>query len=183
MCFADGAWFLCKGLYLGIFYFTFWCQFILVVQKQLINGRQAIRNYIVALSIILLCILPWTFALHQKYNVWSITTLAGKLNTSWYINSGKTFKPDIKLLIPPTYYNSPSFWEDPYVSQDKLSGPFSSMQHFVKWIVRIVHTSLTAIQCFNEISFLGLGILLISFFYFSSERMHSRIPKIPMLNG
>lgn len=135
-------------------------------KKQLISRKEAIRNYSFALITVFICILPWTIALHQKYKVWSITTLAGKLNMSWYINSGKTFKPEIKLLIPPTYSNSPSFWEDPYVSQGELSSPLSSAKHFVKWVARILHTTITAVQCFNEISFLALAVLLISLFYF-----------------
>jgi hypothetical protein len=128
--------------------------------------RQGITQYIVGVACAVLVVLPWTFALHQKYHQWSLTGFAGKLNMSWYINSGKTFKDDIILLIPPTYNDSPSFWEDPYVSQGVLSSPTSSFAHFVKWIARVVHTTLISITCFTEISFFSLAILLIGIFYF-----------------
>lgn len=114
----------------------------------------------------ILVVLPWSFALHSKYNEWTLTGMAGKLNMSWYINSGKSFKNDITLLIPPTYEDSPSFWEDPYLSQAKLSSPTTSPKHFMKWIVRVGHTCLVAITCLNEISSLAFALILFGWYYF-----------------
>ncbi len=135
-------------------------------RNQKISGKDSIRNYFIGVITAILFVLPWTFALHAKYNEWSLTGNAGKLNMSWYINSGKTFKKDITLLIPPTYNDSPSFWEDPYLSQDNLSSPMSSPKHFVIWIARVIHTTIVMIGCFNEISFLALAVLCIALFYF-----------------
>lgn len=118
--------------------------------------------------------LPWSFALKQKYGEFSLSGHAGKLNMSWYINSGKSFKPEIKLLIPPTYQDSPSFWEDPYLSQSNLSSPFSSAGHFVRWIARIIHTTFVAIGCFTEISFLALAILFIGIYFYFFRKEKSR---------
>jgi hypothetical protein len=118
--------------------------------------------------------LPWSFALKQKYGEFSLSGHAGKLNMSWYINSGKSFKPEIKLLIPPTYQDSPSFWEDPYLSQSNLSSPFSSTGHFVRWIARIIHTTFVAIVCFTEISFLALAILFIGIYFYFFRKEKSR---------
>lgn len=136
------------------------------IYKNKMHVKYAAKVYVCGISSAIITMLPWTFALHKKYNEWSLNGHAGKLNMSWYINSSKSFKPEINLLIPPTYNDSPSFWEDPYQSQQDLSSPFSSAKHFVKWIFRIIHTTVVTLFCFQEISFLSLAILLIAIFYF-----------------
>lgn len=143
------------GVTLGWFYHT-----------KKISLKTVISHYLTGCAVVVILILPWTFALHKKYGIWSLTGFSGKLNMSWQINSGKSFKKDITLLIPPSYPDSPSFWEDPYLSQENLSGPFSSVSHVLKWTARIIHTTFSFIQCFNEISFLALSVLLIAFYYF-----------------
>jgi hypothetical protein len=135
-------------------------------------------NIGVGIGFFLLFISPWIFALHQKYNIWSVTGLAGKLNMSWYINSGKIFTSDIKLLIPPTYSDSPSFWEDPYPTQI-LSTPFSSFAHFCKWMARCAHTFLQALSCFNELSCFALLILFAGLVYFFTIKKNR--PQIQIL--
>jgi hypothetical protein len=154
--------------------------FILVKQNH-ISKRGAIQKFILSISIIVLCILPWTFALHKKYNTWSLTGNAGKLNMSWNIMSGKEFKKEITLLIPPTYSDAVSFWEDPMPSQGNLYSPTSSLQHFVKWIARVVYTCLQAILCFNEISWLCLAFLFFSLFYHFKYKKDETDVQIAML--
>ncbi len=166
-----------SGIIIGIaFYakaysfFFFGLHFLVTLLWYVYHGKMKLKAalpvYITGIFFAILTMLPWTFALHKKYGEWSLNGHAGKLNMSWYINSGKSFRPDIKLLIPPAYDDSPSFWEDPYLSQQDLSSPFTSAKHFVKWVFRIAHTGLIAILCFQEISFLGLAILLVSAFCF-----------------
>ncbi len=161
-----GIAFYAKAYSLAFFLFHFAATLYWFYSKKKVTLKNTVIMYCLGIFTALLLILPWTYALHKKYGVWSLTGFAGKLNMSWYINSGKTFKSDIKLLIPPSYNDSPSFWEDPYPSQENLSSPFSSGKHFIKWITRVIHTKLTAIECYNEISFLALSILLISLYYF-----------------
>lgn len=143
------------------------------VKQQQLEYQRALVQYSVGILSALLVVLPWTFALHKKYGSWSLTGNAGKLNMSWYINSGKTFRDDITLLIPPTYHDSPSFWEDPYPSQQNLSSPLTSPVHFIKWVARVLHTCLVAITCFNELSFLALAVLIISLYYFFFRKKES----------
>ncbi len=165
------------GIFMGIafyakaysfFFFAvhFLATLIWYVYKKRMLVKNALFVYLIGIFFAMLVMLPWTFALHQKYHEWSINGLAGKLNMSWYINSAKSFKSSIHLLIPPTYHDSPSFWEDPYFSQEHLDSPFTSGHHFVKWIFRVVHTIIVAVFCFNEISFFGLALFLIALFYF-----------------
>ena len=138
-----------------------------------ISLKRAIISSLLGMISCVVVMLPWSFALKQKYGEFSLSGHAGKLNMSWYINSGKSFKPEIKLLIPPTYQDSPSFWEDPYLSQSNLSSPFSSTVYFVRWIARIIHTTLVALGCFTEISFLALAILLIGIYYYFFRKVKS----------
>lgn len=159
------------GFYAKAFSFFFLCLHFFAILAWYVYGqkmvfRKAAMVYLVGIGTAILMMLPWTFAMHQKYHEWSLNGHAGKLNMSWYINSGKSFKSDIKVLIPPSYDDSPSFWEDPYLSQSDLSSPFSSMKHFVKWTFRIVHTCMVAIFCFQEISFLACTIILFAFYFF-----------------
>lgn len=131
------------------------------------------RTWILGITLFLICLSPWSWAIHKKYQVWTVNGLAGKLNMSWYINSGKSFRDSIGLMIPPPYQNSPSFWEDPYLSQDHLSSPMSSMHHFFRWTARVVLTCFQAIACMNEISALALAILFfLLFYYFKREKNH-----------
>lgn len=154
---AYSFFFLVIHLFTVMFYF---------VSQKKIDIQKALKLYSVAILTMLLVILPWSFQLQKKYGEFSLTGFAGKLNMSWYINSGKSFKSDIQLLIPPTESDSPSFWVDPYPTQQNLSTPTSSPQHFLKWVARVIHTTIACVFCFEEISFVSLAVLLISIFYF-----------------
>ena len=150
-------------------------------QKK-INLQKWILNYAVGILSMLLIISPWSYLLYKKYHQFSLNGFAGKLNMSWYINSGKTFKSDIKILIPPVYDDSPSFWEDPYLTQDNLSTPFTSLKHFFKWALRIIHTCIMAVFCFQEISFFSFAILFIAvYFYFFRKSKSNEDDKIKLL--
>lgn len=134
------------------------------VYQQQLTRRQAIQHFSLGAMVAILWVLPASISLHQKYHVWSLSGLAGKMNMSWNINSGKQFTADIRLLIPPRYADSPSFWEDPYPSQAALNSPFSSTHHFFHWLFRVAHTCLMSITCFSEISFAALMILLLGIY-------------------
>jgi hypothetical protein len=161
-----GIGFYAKAYSLVFFLFHFAISLYWFYKTNRTELAKAIRLYAFGVFTIFLFILPWTFALHKKYGEWSVTGHAGKLNMSWQLNSGKSFRQDIKLLIPPVYSDSPSFWEDPYPSQQHLSTPFSSPKYFIKWMARITHTTLVAVACFNEISFLSIAILLTALYVF-----------------
>jgi hypothetical protein len=118
------------------------------------------------LGLVLLLLLPWALQLKHKYGTFTYMGNAGKLNMSWNLIAGKNFKDSILLLIPPTYQDSPCFWEDPFASQGILHTPFESSNMLLHWIARIGHTCITAIVCANEISFLLIPILILALFYF-----------------
>ncbi len=135
----------------------------------------AVAKYITTFIIIILLLIPWSIQLHNKYGSYSVMGNSGKLNMSWYLMRSKTFNDSINLLIPPTYSNSPSFWEDPYPLQGKLSSPFTSNVHFVKWIPRVIFTCLQAILCYGEMSCFLLPILLLFFIRFCKQALDINI--------
>lgn len=132
------------------------------ITKQKINWLPKIAGF----AFLLLLVIPWGLVQKAKYQKFSLTGNAGKLNMSWYINSRKTFKEDITYLIPPTYHDSPSFWEDPMPSQGQLTSPFDNSKSFVKWLARIAHTCIVAVLCYNEISAFALVLLLLGAYLF-----------------
>ncbi len=136
-------------------------------------------NTVAGIAICLLCILPWSLQLSKKYNHFTIMGTSGSMNMSWYLNSHKSFSKDITYLIPPTYNNSISFWEDPYFSQSALSGPFDSSSLFVKWIARIIYTCFQCLQCITELHFMGLAFLLIGIYFLAKKKCTTE--QIPLL--
>ncbi|HNB81647.1 MAG TPA: hypothetical protein PLP14_06070, partial [Chitinophagaceae bacterium] len=134
--------------------------------KKKLNHREALIRSGIGISTALLFALPLNWAIYKKYGEFSITGLAGKLNMSWYIQSGKSFRSDIHLLIPPVTPGATSFWEDPFPTQQDLTHPLQSVSSFIHWIARVIHTCLNAVLCMNEISFLALAILLAALYTF-----------------
>jgi hypothetical protein len=135
-----------------------------------------LKNIVVAVVVCVLLMLPWSLQLSAKYGGFNFMGNSGKLNMSWYLMSCKEYKDEIKVLIPPTYNDSPSFWEDPSASQAPLHSPFESAQTlFLRWPARIVHTCMVAVQCCSEISFALLGGLLISALVYLRKQKHQQL--------
>jgi Dolichyl-phosphate-mannose-protein mannosyltransferase. len=151
-------------LFGGVLIYTAWMLWSMYEKKS--RSSKDISLWILSIGITLLFTIPWSIILYQKYHLWTFTGLAGKLNMSWYINSGKTFHDTLGLMIPPPYADSPSFWEDPFWSQGKLFGPSTSVTHFVKWLMRIGHTMMEYVFCMNEISTFAIITLLFSLYQF-----------------
>jgi len=90
----------------------------------------------VSIAVMLLCSLPWIWALHNKYGIWTTST-AGSLNTSWYLVGHPHWKDGIDLLIPPTYNNSPYYWEDPWFANGDTPHFWNSWHLFGLQFLRI----------------------------------------------
>jgi len=150
---------------------------MLAMKKNGSNVKLILTNYFFGLLVVILLVLPWGFQLQKKYSEFALTGMAGKLNMSWYINSGKTFNDSIGLLIPPPYEDSPSFWEDPYLSAGELSTPFTSAYHFKRWGLRVGHTCLMAIKSVCEISLFFIPIFLLFFYRLVKRRKINKIQK------
>lgn len=145
-------------------------------RKGLLSGKLAIISVVVAGFTVLVCLLPWGFAMKKKYGEFALTGFAGKMNMSWFINSGKSFRNDIHLLIPPHKEGSPSFWEDPYPTQSHLNTPISSTTHFLKWGRRIVYNLVLLSSSLNEMHILALSILFAAGLYLKHKKSSEQEP-------
>lgn len=157
--------------YSAIFFITHLSSLVLYDSWRNKIRRRILLNYVFGVCVLLAVMLPRAIQLHQKYDTFSLMGNAGKLNLSWHINSGKTFRKSIKLLIPPPYEDSPSFWEDPFPSQGKLSTPFDSVQHFSRWVLRIIYNVFLTLKTYVEFSICTIPFLLFLFY-----RMRKRQP-------
>lgn len=90
----------------------------------------------------LLLLAPLSALMHAKYGFWALSK-SGPLNASWTLVGHKSPKPEYKVLIPPPYANSPYTWEDAYVSEAALHGPFESWAMFKS---QVGHSGLAALQ-------------------------------------
>ena len=118
-------------------------------------------NYLLGVGIIFLLVLPRTYQIYIKYDVVSLTGLSGKLNMSWHINSGKTFKKDIRLIVPPAYDDSPSFWEDPSLSHGEMSTPFDSFHNLGRWVLRVGYNCFLLLKSYLLISIFSLVLIVL----------------------
>lgn len=135
-----------------------------------INKQQLFKAVSITIGVCFFMMMPWIYLLYEKYHIWSLTGLAGKLNMSWYIWSHKTFRTDIHLLIPPTYEDSPSFWEDPYPSQGILSSPFSSLVCFGRWLLRVGHTILMAAKCYSQLTLFSIPFITWAIYHLFKQK-------------
>ena len=136
---------------------------IILCREHHLSYKATIKPFITFLVVLLLIMSPWLYLLHSKYGKWTISN-AGPINTSWSLIGHKTFRSDIKYLIPPPFNNSPANSEDPFFSQGHLYSMFQSPHLFV---LRIVRCGLAIVQgghFINDISGLLLAVLLAAMF-------------------
>jgi hypothetical protein len=89
-----------------------------------------------AIVCLLLVSLPWIWALHTKYGIWTTST-SGSLNLSWYLVGHPLWKDGIDLLLPSPYQDSPYYWEDPYFVNGITPHFWNSGALFIRQILRI----------------------------------------------
>lgn len=144
-----------------VFYLMHFSALALIAFIKDKQRNKIVLHYLAGVSLIVLIAIPWAIQLQKKYGEFALTGMAGKLNMSWYINSGRTFKDSIKLFVPPAHDDSPSFWEDPCLSAGELSSPFSSTYHFKRWVLRVGHTCLVALKSVSEITIFFIPLFLL----------------------
>jgi hypothetical protein len=108
--------------------------------------------------------MPWIWMLHGKYGLWTTST-AGPLNTSWYLVGHPNWKQGIDLLIPPTYPDSPYYWEDPYFANGDTPHFWNSLSLFGLQFVRLGLNILKLLVSMLQISLL-LPVVFYLFFNF-----------------
>ena len=95
--------------------------------------------------------MPWIYLLHNKYNIWTTAT-AGSLNLSWYLIGHPHWKPEYKYFIPPTYPDSPYYWEDPYFANADTPHFWNSWHLFVVQLLRLIYNFYKLIVSLLQVS-------------------------------
>lgn len=73
------------------------------VAAFLFTGRNIWKTILItgiSTTVCVIAALPWIFALHSKYGMWTAST-AGGLNLSWYLVGHPVWKDWVRVLLPP----------------------------------------------------------------------------------
>lgn len=140
---------------------------LFLLQRASPQFKFPLKAYVISFSFQVILLLPLVFLMHQKYGFWGLSK-SGALNTSWTLVGHKTFRPDIKALIPPPYINSPYTWEDPYLAEAALHGRFESFSMIKSQLGHSMQASLQGVEAANQLSpfliiIFGAGFFLILF--------------------
>lgn len=114
-------------------------------------NKQWLKPAITAIAVMVLCSLPWIWALHDKYGIWTTST-AGTLNTSWYLVGHPIWKDGIKTLLPPPYPDSPYYWEDPWFVNGPTPHFWNSWKLFGMQIARVGYNCWKLLRSMAELS-------------------------------
>jgi hypothetical protein len=90
---------------------------------------------LVAVGVMMLCVFPWIYLIHDKYGIWTSST-AGNLNMSWWLVGTQEFRAGVKALVPPPYEGSLFYFEDPYLVQGPVAHFWDSPRMFAKQLAR-----------------------------------------------
>lgn len=123
-----------------------------------------------SIGIMLLCSLPWIWALHNKYGIWTTST-AGTLNTSWFLVGHPIYKPEYKGFLPPVYGDSPWFWEDPYVVNGDTPHFWSSWYLFGRQFLKVGHNLYKLLESMLQLSVLFPLISVVAWLLLFSRKM------------
>ncbi len=142
------------------------CGLTLYMAWERKNVRKWLQSCVVTIVVMLVCCTPWIYTLHQHYGIW-MTSTAGRLNTSWYLVGHPYFNDSIIHLLPPSYSNSPYYWEDPYLVNGATPHFWTSGKLFALQIVKVGYNLLKFVISGNELSafylftwLLGLTMLI-----------------------
>ena len=105
----------------------------------------------VSIGVMVLCSIPWIWALHNKYGIWTTST-SGSLNMSWYLVGHPHWKAGIDLLIPPVYPDSPYYWEDPWFANGDTPHFWDSWRLFGLQIIRLGYNGYKLLRSMVQLS-------------------------------
>jgi hypothetical protein len=147
------------------------------------EGRFSLKNLffilLVSVGVMMLCIAPWIYLIHEKYGIWTSST-AGKLNMSWWLVGTQEFKEGVTVLVPPPYKGSLFYFEDPYLLQGRMAHFWDSPKLFIKQILRTGYNFMDWVSSSNRISAFYFFIWLLSILFIFRKNdifntLHKRI--------
>ncbi|MFT3844546.1 MAG: hypothetical protein QM725_05805 [Lacibacter sp.] len=120
-----------------------------------------IKSVLITYTTLFILLAPWIFLMHQKYGVWSFSTVQ-TFNFNWLLNDQSyTTLKSAELLMKPPYPDSPTAWEDPFIYYNyTLSGPFDTWANFLRFLKNILHNIKVSISSLNVLSFLSIPVLV-----------------------
>jgi hypothetical protein len=123
-----------------------------------------------AITVMVVCSLPWIWMLHGKYDIWTTST-AGSLNTSWYVVGHPFYKTTLGGLLPPAYPGSPYFWEDPYLVNGDTPHFWSSGHLLVRQLLKIGQNGYKLMLSMLQLSVFFPVILLVAILLLTSRKL------------
>ncbi len=143
-----------------------------------INKVKSLKSILYMVSYIfipmILLSLPLVYFTKVKYGIWAFG-LTGKLNLDWFTVGTQVFRDDIRILIPPPYPDSVSYWEDPFWVQGGWHGIFSEMKYFFRYLLRLAYNFTSWIKEMNHLSFFySITWILSAFLFFPKQKIFFR---------
>ncbi len=149
----------------------------LLVMRGWEKERRKVYAGMVVTSLLTMLLLsaPWMYLLHEKYGIW-MTSTAGKLNLSWYLTGEPFYKGDIVYFLPPTYSDSPYYWEDPYFVNGATPHFYTSFAYLKMQLVRMGYTLLKLVNSLNTFSAFALPAWLLCLLIVLPSRLRQFFP-------
>jgi hypothetical protein len=162
-----------KAYSFPFFLFHFFITLVLLLKKNKPDNflPTLIKKTAIAFIIFFIIVTPYIIALSVKYGSPQISS-AGKLNISWAIADTTGTE---KLVIKPPYPNGTSYWDDPFYSQDKFTGAFTSFKYFTREIRWTAFNSFKLLDILNGISIFCITIFISFFIYLLYTGRNSKI--------
>ncbi|RYD57346.1 MAG: hypothetical protein EOP56_08540 [Sphingobacteriales bacterium] len=133
------------------------------------DGKQWLKMAFTAVSMMVICAMPWIWVLHSKYGIWTTGT-AGSLNTSWYLVGHPYWKEGFSGLLAPTYSDSHYYWEEPYLANGATPHFWDSGSLFLLQIVRAGYNVLKFVNSMNALSCFMMAIWVASAVVVTTKR-------------
>jgi hypothetical protein len=147
---------------------TVCCTYFISKDKK----AQWLKISFVTIAVMLVCSLPWIYALHYKYGKWMVST-TGPLNMAWFLVGHPDWRAGIDVLLPPTYKNSPSFWEDPYLIHGAMPNFWDSFYFAQKQLLRLWPNACKIIISWLQLSVFFPVIVATALFFLKPGKIKS----------
>lgn len=156
------------------FYFTIsHLVLLLLILEKKAQGRYlsvgGIKKIVLAIVTLVIMVLPWAIALHNKYGGFMLSR-TGAFNMTWSLS--KAFVQPRVVFFPPPYTDGYSIWEDlsywPYTNIT----PFTNIKLFIFQVKLIFANALEIVSVLNNFTFFLIAIIITGvFLYFSKARL------------
>jgi len=138
---------------------------ILNWQRNKLTLPSAFKILVSILLPTILILAPWSYLIHDKYGIWTIS-LTEEYTITKKLANPKVFNKNFIVLRPPSSSNALSFREDPTMLYSTWLSIFESPRHFIKYIFRVFEN---LIQCINALG--SISIFYGAVFLYSTWRI------------